>query len=300
MKKAAFLASLALSSLAHADWNIHTASTGPVTITLNDSDSKFLLELSYTGALMKCGEGAQPEKGITAIFTFDAAASPQPIQVRLNSRCPTPWTPDTQPQASAFLSLLPGNPEQEFLTAVRTQVLDLGLPLRVFFVDGDGHLDQNQGGNHTLEFSRRPGPLHEPTSFHASAGPTSAWLNVSFTGVQFNFIYTGHLYQCRHVRGVAEGNPITAVFVFGTGIERYSIERKLTRTCTQPWAYNQPNVAQDAFLIAFDAADFALWSAMREQIFQRRLPVEVAFVNEQGEWDSNHGRNYSLEFSPSR
>lgn len=83
---------------------------------------------------------------------------------------------------------------------------------------------------------------------------------------------------------MADGTPITAVFVFGLRNERFSIERKLTPACTEPSADDQPNATQDAFFTAFDASDLALWTAMREH----------------GEWESSHGRNDSLEFSPSR
>ncbi|NRA69156.1 MAG: hypothetical protein HRU19_32095 [Pseudobacteriovorax sp.] len=140
--------------------------------------------------------------------------------------------------------------------------------------------------------------LHAATvsSWFAADGPTRATILLSDSEhVQVMMSYDGFLYECPPPS--YNGTRVTAVFVFRNATDERIIERRMTPWCTTPWSYMLPTEAAMGLHQGYDSNEDELWSAFREFIIEEGGVLELAFRDDDGQWDSRYGQNYRLYFS---
>jgi len=139
-----------------------------------------------------------------------------------------------------------------------------------------------------------PQSIAQTGNFVASSGPASMGVLISSYS-QFNLSYDGYLYECFHPR--YEIREITAHLIFHKNNETRVFIRKMGGTCTTPWNYTAPDLAQYGDF-ENTTRDPELWQKLREVLFGDAdgvKPVfEVAFEYE-GRWDSDYGRNFRMD-----
>ena len=126
--------------------------------------------------------------------------------------------------------------------------------------------------------------------YGARSGPATMGIHLTSYN-QFSLSYNGYLYDC--FPPSYDIRRINVHLIFHKGTDTKVLVRKMWGTCTTPWNYTAPDLAQYGDY-EDTTRDSEFWSLLRE-VLSGNAVFEVAFEYE-GNWDSNYGQNYRLNF----